>query len=80
MPKAVSREPVLRTKRNHHSENTPCRNKEQPPLAATRQVCAATKTERSQNNKIIFKMVNHCVVQLTLIILYMNCTSIKNKF
>ena len=24
-------------------------------------------------------MVNHCVVQLTLIILYMNYTSIKNK-
>ena len=36
MPKAVSREPVLRTKRSHHSENTPRRNKEQPPLAATR--------------------------------------------
>ena len=80
--KAASREPVLRNKRSHHSEKPLRRNKEQPPLTATREKSAQQRRPSTAKkiNKIIFKMVNHCVVQLTLIILYTNYTSIKNKF
>ena len=42
-------EPVLRNKRSHRSEKPAHRNKEQPPLAATREsLCTAMKTQYSQ--------------------------------
>ena len=43
-------EPVLLYKRSHRNEKPTHRNKEQPPLAATRESpCATTKTQSSQN-------------------------------
>ena len=46
-------EPVLRNKRSHRNEKPAHRNKECPLLAATREsLHAATKTQRSQKNKI----------------------------
>ena len=50
--KPVSLEPMLHNKRSHCNEKPMHRNKEQPPLAATRESPrAATKTQCSQKKK-----------------------------
>ena len=42
-------QPVLHDKRSHRNEKPVHRNKEEPPLTATREsLCAATKTQCSQ--------------------------------